>query len=100
MDAPIYPPAAAFVQPIAMPQAISLENYSLADLIKMPAAWAIVVKHLPLLERIADSPMLQPHLGNFTVPSMNAFTKSVTPEILAAIDQELSRLPRDQDSIP
>jgi len=36
--APIYPPAAAFEQPVGTPHVLSLENASLADLMSVPAA--------------------------------------------------------------
>lgn len=100
MDAPTYPPAAAFEQPVAVPQTISLENFSLAELMKMPAAWEIVVKHLPSLEKMVGSPMIKPHLGNFTVQSVQTFVKTATPETLAAVDAELARLPPSQGVAP
>ena len=50
MDAPAYAPASAFEPPIEAPYVLRLENVSLAELMKMPAAWAIVLKHLPSLK--------------------------------------------------
>jgi hypothetical protein len=100
LDAPTYPPAAAFEQPIAVPQTISLENFSLAELMNLPDAWAIVVKHLPSLQRMVGTPMIKPHLGNFTVQSIQTFVKTATPETLAAVDAELARLPPAQGDAP
>ena len=100
MEAPNYPPAAAFEQPVAEPYVLRLENLSLADLMRMPAAWDIVVKHLPALELITGSSMMKPHLGNFTVQTIQTFDKSATPEVLAAIDEELGRLAPVQGSTP
>ena len=100
MDAPLYPPAAAFEQPVAAPYVLRLENVSLSDLLAMPAAWAIVVKHLPALQRMVSTPMMKPHLGNFTVRSLEAFAKGATPETYAAINEELARLPPPQESAP
>ncbi len=91
--APIYPPAASFEPPVAAAYVVSLENSSLAELMSNTAAWDIVLKHLPMLKPMTDSPMIRPHLGNFTVQSMQAFVKTATPDTLAAIDQELARLP-------
>ena len=62
MDAPIYPPAAAFEQPAPTPFVMSLENTSMAELMSRPAAWDIVLKHLPSIQRMAGSPMLKPQL--------------------------------------
>jgi len=100
MDAPTYPPAVAFEPPVAVPQVLRLENTSLAELMKRPAAWDIVLRHLPSLRMMTSSPMLKPHLGNFTVQTLQTFTKSASPEVFAAIDEELSRLPPVQESTP
>jgi hypothetical protein len=100
MDAPTYPPAEAYEPPASPPQRLSLENFSLAELMKMPAAWAIVVRHLPSVQRIVGAPMIQPHLDNFTVQSIGVFIKTATPEVLAAIDDELGRLPIAGESAP
>jgi hypothetical protein len=100
LDAPTYPPATRFEQPIATSSVISLESFSLAELMKMPAAWAIVVKHLPSLQRMVGTPMIKPHLGNFTVQSVQVFVKTATPGVLAAIDEEPGRLPPVQEAAP
>jgi hypothetical protein len=91
--APTYPPSAVFEQPVGAPYILSLETASLAELIEVPAAWAIVVQHLPSLQPIASTPMIKPHLRNMTVPSLAAFTGGAKPEVYAAIDEELARLP-------
>ena len=100
MDAPTYPPAVAFEQPASTPHTVSLDSFSLAELMKMPEAWAIVVKHLPSLQRMVGTPMIQPHLGNFTVASVQVFVRSATPEALAAINEELRGLPPVQEIAP
>ena len=93
LEAPTYPPAAGFDQPVAAPYVVQLENSSLAELMKMPAAWAIVLEHLPALKLMTATPMLKPHMGNMTVLSLSSFIKMATPEVLADIDRELARLP-------
>ncbi|HTV96228.1 MAG TPA: hypothetical protein VME42_09485 [Steroidobacteraceae bacterium] len=92
--APCYPPAVAFEQPVSAPYVLSLETASLADLMSVPAAWAIVLRHLPSLQPIVSAPMMKPHLGNFTVHSLAAFMPGAKPEVYAAIDEELARLPQ------
>ena len=99
MDAPMYPPAIAFEQPLAQPYAITLQNFSLAELMKMPAAWAIVLKHMPSLKMMTGSPMISPYLGNLTVQSLSAFGKQITPEVIATINDELSHLPSVQEPV-
>jgi hypothetical protein len=93
LDAPIYPPAAAFEQPIAAPYGLRLEDVSLAELMKVPAAWDIVLKHLPWIELMTGAPMMKPHLGNMTVHSLASFGMAPTPQVLAAIDEGLAGLP-------
>jgi hypothetical protein len=91
--APTYPPAAAFEQPVGSPYILSLENASLAELMSVPAAWEIVLKHLPALKLMTSTPMMKPHLRNFTVPSLTVFMPAAKPDVYAAIDQELAQLP-------
>ena len=91
--APTYDPAVSFEPPVAAAYVISLENSSLAELMNNEAAWDIVLKHLPSLKLMTSSPMIKPQLGNFTVQSMQTFVNTATPEVLAAIDEDLARLP-------
>jgi hypothetical protein len=91
--APLYPPAAAFEQPVGTPHVLSLENASLAELMSVPAAWEIVVKHLPALKLIASTSMIKPHLRNMTVRSLAVFMPNANPDVYAAVDQELAQLP-------
>jgi hypothetical protein len=96
LETPLYPPAQAFEPPATAPYVVRLDNTSLAELMSMPAAWEIVLQHLPMLKPMTASALLQPHLGNFTVYSLQAFVKTATPETLAVIDQELAKLPPAQ----
>lgn len=98
--APVYAPAAAFEQPVGTPHILSLENASLADLMSVPAAWEIVLKHLPALKLMTGTPMMRPHLHNFTVPSLSPFMPNAKPEVYAAVDQELAQLPPVMDPVP
>jgi hypothetical protein len=100
MDAPSYPPAAAFVQPVAVPYEISLRTVPLGSLMQMPAAWAIVLKYLPAMKQITSSPMIKPHLGNFTVLDIAQFAGGSSPDTLAKIDAELSQLPPADKVVP
>jgi hypothetical protein len=100
LEAPTYPPAVSYEQPVAQPYVLSLENVSLAELMKMPEAWDIVLRHLPSLKLMTGSAMMKPHLGNFTVLSVQTFVNTATPEVIAAIDEELARLPAAQQVIP
>ena len=100
MDAPNYPPFAAFVQPVAVPYELSLRTVPLASLMQMSAVWAIVVQHLPSLKMMVSTPMIKPHLGNMTVVDLSQFVKGATPAEVAAIDAELHRLPPADQVVP
>jgi hypothetical protein len=100
MDAPSYPPAAAFVQPMIVPAPVSLRTAPLGTLMKMPAAWAVVLKHLPALKMIVGSEMIQPHLGNMTVVDIGQFAGVSSPDAYAAIDADLHALPAADQVMP
>lgn len=100
MDAPTYPQAVAFEQPTAPPYVLRLEDFSLAELMKMPAAWDIVLKHMPSINMMTGSAMIKPHLGNFSVFSLSAFGWPVSPDLVATIDKELALLSSVQGATP
>lgn len=89
----MYLPAVAFEQPLSEPATLNVESFSLAELMSIPAAWEIVGRHLPSLQRMVGGSMMKPHLGNFTVYTIQTFAKGATPEVIAAINEELRRLP-------
>ena len=100
MEAPVYLASIEFEQPVAKPYVLRLDNVSLAELMAMPAARDIVLKHLPSLKMAVGSPMLKPHMGNMTVHSLDAFVKPSSPDAYALIDEELSRLPPVSEASP
>ncbi len=96
MDAPTYPAAAGFEQPVGAPYVLSIDSASVAELMQMPPAWSIVLKHLPALKMLVSTPQIKPYLGDMTVKTVGAFV-SATPEVYTAIDAELRLLPPVQD---
>jgi hypothetical protein len=93
MEAPVYPAAAAYAPPSIASYRLSASDCSVGELIADPAAWAIVIKHMPAIAFIAKVPQVQPQLGNMTIPDFGIFSTPVDPEKLAALDAELARLP-------
>lgn len=91
--APTYAPAASYEPPFMPGHVISLKDCSLAELMNDAAAWDIVLRHLPSMTLMTGSPNLKPQLGNFTVYSMQTFGLNAAPEVLAAIEKDLARLP-------
>jgi hypothetical protein len=99
MDAPHYPPAIVFEAPTSAPRQLSVQNFSTAELMQMPAAWAIVVKHLPAIKLIAGSQRAKAGLANMTVAELASYTGADTAAALAAIDAELLALPKQPGAI-
>lgn len=95
METPNYPPATAFEPPTEAPYELGVDTASLADLMRSPTAWAIVVKHAPAMMMVVQTPHTKPYLTNFTVETFVQFGV-VTKETVEAVDQELRRLPRSE----
>ena len=92
MDAPVYLPAAVFEQPAPAPFTLRSNMISLAELMKWPAAWAIVLKHAPSTKFMVGAAQMKPHLGNFTLDGLIAFGV-FDQKTVDAISLELSTLP-------
>jgi hypothetical protein len=91
MDAPLYPPAAAFVQPQRVPQPLSARETPITTLKSNPAAWAIVNKEIPGMDQRVGGDQIRPHLGNFSLESLVPFG-IVQRDALERIDQQLRAL--------
>jgi hypothetical protein len=91
MEAPLYPPAAVFVQPQRLPQPLSVSETPIATLKTIPAAWAIVEKEIPGMDRRISNPALIVHLDNFSLASLLPFGV-VQRDALARIDPQLRAL--------
>ncbi|MEO6716110.1 MAG: hypothetical protein ABIM50_02520 [Novosphingobium sp.] len=91
MDAPLYPPATSFVQPERVAYRISTRNTPIAELMKIPSAWAIITEEVPNIDARLSVPMLKPHLGNFSLRSLVQFGFA-KPEQLDRADARLLQL--------
>ena len=91
MDAPLYPPASRFEQPVRIARTVSTGNTPIAELMKISAAWAIVVKEVPNIEGRLNVESLKPHLGNFSLRSLVQFGFA-KPEQLDRVDAQLKAL--------
>jgi hypothetical protein len=91
MDAPLYPPAKAFVQPTRVARVMTTKDTSIADIKANPAAWAIVLKEIPGIEARIGNDMLKPHLGNFSFRSLVQFG-IVKGDVLDLIDTQFRML--------
>ena len=91
MDAPLYPPATAYVQPVRVPRKLDTKDTPIADLRAIPAAWAIVLKEIPTVEQRIGNEQLKPHLGNFSFRSLTQFGVVKTDD-LDRIDVQLAAL--------
>jgi hypothetical protein len=91
MDAPVYPPSTAYVQPARVPRPLDTKDTSIADLMAIPAAWAVVLKEIPTVQQRIGNEQLKPHLGNFSFRSLTQFGV-VKSDDLDRIDAQLKTL--------
>jgi hypothetical protein len=93
MKTPLYPPASAYEPPAVSPYRLSLGGASIAELLADAQAWAIVLRHMPMLEYLVASPMAQSQLPNMTVIDFGTFGTAPDPALVATVDAELALLP-------
>ncbi|GGB85847.1 hypothetical protein GCM10011494_00140 [Novosphingobium endophyticum] len=91
MDAPLYPPAKAYEPPRRLPRVLSTRDTPVAILKSVPAAWAIVVKEIPSIDRRTGGEQIKPHLGNFSLESLLVFGV-VQRDAIERIDAQLKAL--------
>ena len=91
MNAPLYPPATAFVPPKRLPQTLSVRETPITILKANAAAWAIVNKEIPGMDRRVGGVQIRPHLGNFSLESLLPFG-IVQRDALDRIEQQLAVL--------
>jgi len=56
MDAPLYPPAAAFEQPRHLPQRLSVRTSAIADLQQDPEAVEVLKRNIPAMAERREGP--------------------------------------------
>ncbi|MBW8783398.1 MAG: hypothetical protein JF593_01970 [Novosphingobium sp.] len=90
MDAPLYPPAAAFEAPVRVPHALSTRSSSIAELADDPEARAIVEREMPGTFAGMNGPMAaQAEEMSFRSLVQFGYAKS---EVLERVDAGLARL--------
>jgi hypothetical protein len=95
MDAPTYLPAVTFEQPVAAPFQLSAQTVSIGELMCAPAAWAIVIKYAPMMKFIVNTAQVKPYLNNLTFDTF-VNIGVINQKAVDAINQDLSRLPRNE----
>jgi hypothetical protein len=93
LNAPVYPPAARFDEPVAVKVPHGVSSVSLAEIMSVPAAWAIVLRHAPVMKLVVGGPQIQPFLTNMMIESFITYGGIVTPAQVAAIDADFRQLP-------
>ncbi|MBU6267624.1 MAG: hypothetical protein KGN34_08795 [Sphingomonadales bacterium] len=88
MDAPLYPPAAAYEAPAQVPEPMTTRDCSFAQFLANPQASAILFAEAPAFRMMIGTSMIKPHLGNMSPGSMVQFG-AATPEQLDRIDAKL-----------
>lgn len=88
MDAPLYLPAATFIQPQRILQPLSSAETPITALQANGAAWAVVEKEILGIDQRIGGDQIRPHLGNFSLASLLPFG-IVQCDALERIDQQL-----------
>ena len=73
MDAPLYPPSAAYEAPEVLSQAMTTRDCSLAQFLADPKAAAILFEEGPAFKFTIATPQLKPHLDNMSPAAMLQF---------------------------
>jgi hypothetical protein len=91
MDAPIYPPPAAYNSLVVAPYTLSASGCSILDIMSRPDAWSVVLKHVPTMKFLVGQ--MKPYLGNLFLADVGLMIGQPDAAALSAIDQELRSLP-------
>jgi hypothetical protein len=91
MDAPLYPPAAAYEQPQRLPQVLSTRTSSIAELKEDPEAMAILRAALPRMASQADSGPLAVMIEALSIRSALAFG-GIKPEDVDRIEKQFAEI--------
>ena len=73
MDAPLYPPSAAYEAPEFLSQPMTTRDCSFAQFLADPQATAILFEEGPAFRFTIATPQLKPHLDNMSPASMLQF---------------------------
>jgi len=97
MDAPLYPPSAAYEAPVRVPYAVTTANTSIKQLLADPATKAILLQEIPGFEGRIGNEQLKPHLDNFSPRSLVQFGL-FKADALDRVDAQLRALPGKGDA--
>ena len=95
MDAPLYLPARAYVEPEVSNAEFGVDSVAVADLLRSPTIRAILNEEIPGFDQRTSIPQLQAHMTNFTLRSMTDFGM-VPLDVLPRIDARLKALPLNE----
>lgn len=91
MDAPVYPPAIAYVAPPRLAYARTTANTSIKQLMADPATKAILEKEIPDIQVRIGNAQLKPHLDNNSPRSMVQFGL-FKADALDRVDAQIAKL--------
>ena len=93
MDATVYPPARQYEAPFMLPRPhLNVADWSIAELLDIPAARTVVVKHQPIIAAMAGNPTTVPMLGLLRIADIAVFTTDQDQVVLDSIDEELKSI--------
>ena len=99
MEAPTYPPATAYEPPALLPYELSAAGCAMAELMSIPAAWAVVMKHVPSLKSAVENPFVKQVAGTLTIVDIASFDSPLDKSTIAAIDEELRHIPASERGV-
>ena len=95
MDAPLYPPMAAYEEPALVPGQFGIDSTAIGELLATPATRKIVLAE-PVLAKLLADPPFRHHLYNFTLRDLAGLVPGITPEMLTRIDAQVRALPASE----
>lgn len=99
MQAPIYPPAAAYVRPAPQPFEFTIDSITVFEAWNWPPLKAILVAEAPQLTQIMGYAQVQNHISNWTLRDLVG-TGLVTAPVLDRIAARVVSLPASERPAP
>ena len=94
MQTQLYPPATVYQTPAKAPFEFCIDTIFVNELLASPSIKRMLEEAVPMFDRIIQSPLLKPHLSNFTLRSLSDFG-IISADLLEDLDQRLRNWPED-----
>jgi hypothetical protein len=92
MDAPLYPPAAAYHAPASVPFVFGIDTVTVQEAAATPALLTILTEEAPQMKLILKAPQALTHVSNWSIRSLGTL-ELVSAGALARIERRMLALP-------